>query len=149
VSRWRRTLGLDDPAETKFFLFLSVFALVIGAIYWFVSYEPAGSVLLLAFGAATGVMGVVLHRTGRRDVDRPFLDEGGRFPTETPAPFAVGAGIALMSLATIFGPAPLLVGILPFWWGAWAWLSRARAELDAQSRDDEPSAGTLPRASSR
>jgi hypothetical protein len=129
---------LHDPAETRFFLFLAVFALVIGAIYWFVSYEPAGSVLLLAFGAATGVMAVVLHRTGRRDVDRPFLDESGRFPSETPAPLAVGAGIALMSLATIFGPAPLVVGLLPFAWGAWTWLGRARAELDSQSLDDEP-----------
>jgi hypothetical protein len=83
------------------------------------------------------VMGVVLHRTGRGDVDRPFRDETGRLPSETPAPLAVGAGLALMSLAAIFGPAPLLVGLLPFAWGAWAWLGRARAELDSQARDDE------------
>ncbi|MDQ2965475.1 MAG: hypothetical protein M3R57_06475 [Chloroflexota bacterium] len=136
MSAVRRRLWLDDPAETRFFLFLAGFGLVIGAIYWLVSREPAGSVLLLAFGVATGLMGVVLHRTGRSDVDRPFLDEAGRFPTETPAPLAVGAGIALMSLATIFGPAPLLVGLLPFGWGAWAWLGRARAELDAQATDE-------------
>jgi hypothetical protein len=129
---------LHDPEETRFFLFLSAFALVIGSIYWFVSYEPAGSVLLLAFGAATGVMAVVLHRTGRRDVDRPFLDESGRFPSETPAPLAVGAGIALMSLAAIFGVAPLVVGLLPFAWGAWTWLGRAGAELDSQRLDDKP-----------
>jgi membrane associated rhomboid family serine protease len=127
---------LRDPAETRFFLFLAAFALVTGAIYWFVSYEPAGSVLLLAFGAATGVMGVVLHRTGRPGVDRPFLDETGRLPSETPAPLAVGAGLALMALAFIFGPAPLLVGLLPCAWGAWTWLGRARAELDAQARED-------------
>jgi len=135
--RLLRRLVFGDPAETRFFLFLSAFALVIGAIYWLVSYEPAGSVLLLAFGAATGVMGVVLHRTGRRGADRPFLDETGRFPSETPAPLAVGAGIALMALATIFGPAPLVVGLLPFAWGAWTWLGRARAELDSQALDDE------------
>jgi len=57
--------------------------------------------------------------------------------SETPAPLAVGAGIALMSLATIFGPAPLLVGLLPFAWGAATWLGRARAELDSQTLDDE------------
>jgi hypothetical protein len=134
VSLLRRLL--HDPEETRFFLFLSAFALVIGAIYWFVSYEPAGSVLLLAFGAATGVMGLVLHRTGRRGVDRPFLDETGRLPSETPAPLAVGAGLSLMALAFIFGPAPLVVGLLPFAWGAWTWLSRARAELDAETRED-------------
>jgi hypothetical protein len=138
VKRTRRRLWLDDPPETRFFLFLAAFALVIGAIYWLVSREPAGSVLLLAFGVATGVMGVVLHRMGRRDVDRPFLDEAGRLPSETAAPLAAGAGIALISLATIFGPAPLVVGLLPFGWGAWSWLSRARAELDSQSRNDEP-----------
>lgn len=134
--RLLRRLVFDDPAETRFFLFLAAFALVIGAIYWFVSYEPAGSVLLLAFGLGTGVMGAVLHRTGRPGVDRPFLDESGRFPSETPAPFAVGAGLSLMALTPIFGPAPLVVGLLPFAWGAWAWLGRAREELEAQARED-------------
>jgi hypothetical protein len=94
-------------------------------------------VLLLGFGLATGLMGIVLLRTGRPGVDRPFLDEAGRFPSETTAPLAVGAGIALMSLATIFGPAPLLVGLLPFAWGAWAWLSGARAELARSVEEDE------------
>lgn len=133
-----RRLLFEDPAETKFFLFLSVFALGIGAIYWLVSHEPAGSVLLLAFGVATGLMGVVLHRTGRPGVDRPFLDEEGRLPSETSAPLAVGAGIALMALALVFGPAPLLVGLLPFAWGAASWLGSARAELDSQAREDPP-----------
>jgi hypothetical protein len=135
--RLLRRLVFDDPAETRFFLFLAAFALVIGAIYWFVSYEPAGSVLLLAFGAATGLMGAVLHRTGRPGVDRPFLDETGRLPSETPSPFAVGAGLSLMALTPIFGPAPLVVGLLPFAWGAWTWLARARAELDSQVVEDE------------
>jgi hypothetical protein len=29
---------------------------IVGAIYWFVSYEPAGTVLLLLFAIAMGVM---------------------------------------------------------------------------------------------
>jgi hypothetical protein len=136
--RFRRLLQLDAPSETLFFLFLAAFALVIGAIYWFVSYEVAGSVLLLAFGLATGIFAIVLRRTGRRGVDRPFLDETCRFPSETTAPLAVGAGIALISLATIFGPAPLLVGALPLAWGAWAWLSGAGAELARSVEDEEP-----------
>jgi hypothetical protein len=81
-------------------------------------------------------MAIVLLRTGRPGIDRPFLDEAGRFPSETPAPLAVGAGIALMALATIFGPAPLVVGLLPFAWGAWTWLAGARAELEARARED-------------
>jgi hypothetical protein len=43
----------------------------------------------------------------------------------------VGLGVALMTTGAIFGPAPVVVGILPFAWGAWSWLSGARSELDA------------------
>jgi hypothetical protein len=160
----RRTLtAADQPQEVRFFLLLSAFGIVVGVIYWFVSYESAGTVLLLGFGAATGLIGLrllgdpasrrVRERVRVRDadaippeegtgagtggVDRPFLDETGRLPDETIAPFAIGLGIAIAATGLIFGPAPVAVGILPFAWGAWAWLSGARAELDAQELDDE------------
>jgi hypothetical protein len=163
----RRTLtAADQPQEVRFFLLLSAFGIVVGIIYWFVSYESAGTVLLLAFGAATGLIGVrlvtdpasrrVRDRVRVRDadpipgeegtgggtggVDRPFLDETGRFPDETIAPFAIGLGIAVAATGLIFGPAPVAVGVLPFAWGAWAWLSGARAELDAQELDDAAAA---------
>jgi hypothetical protein len=44
---------------------LAIPALIIavGAIYWFISYEPAGSALLLIFGIAMGVMSWVLVPT--------------------------------------------------------------------------------------
>jgi hypothetical protein len=163
----RRTLtAADQPQEVRFFLLLSAFGIVVGIIYWFVSYESAGTVLLLAFGAATGLIGVrlvsdpasrrVRDRVRVRDadpipeeegtgggtggVDRPFLDETGRFPDETIAPFAIGLGISVAATGLIFGPAPVAVGVLPFAWGAWAWLSGARAELDAQELDDAAAA---------
>jgi hypothetical protein len=154
----RRLLASNQPQEARFFLVLSVFGLVIAVVYWFVSYEPAGTVLLFGFGLATGLISSRLLsdpaarrvRTAVRDraagplpdadgpgggtggVDRPFLDEGGRLPDESIAPFAVGLGAALASTALIFGPAPAIIGLLPFAWGAWTWLSGARAELDAQ-----------------
>jgi hypothetical protein len=160
---WRRTLtAADEPQEVRFFLLLSAFGIIVGAIYWFVSYESAGTVLLLGFGAATGLIGLrlaldpasrlVRERSraraadtipagegtgaGTGDVDRPFLDETGRLPDETIAPFAVGFGVAIAATGLIFGPAPVIVGLLPLAWGAWAWLSGARAELDAQERLD-------------
>jgi hypothetical protein len=161
----RRTLtAADQPQEVRFFLLLSVFGLVVGLIYWFVAYETAGTVLLLGFGAATGIVALRLAidpasrlvreraraaaaaadpipdgegtGSGTGGVDRPFLDETGRLPDETIAPFAVGAGLAIAATGLIFGPAPVIVGLLPLAWGAWAWLSGARAELDAQVRDD-------------
>jgi hypothetical protein len=159
----RRTLtAADQPQEARVFLLLSAFGIVVGVIYWFVAYESAGTVLLLGFGAATGVIGlrlvadpasrIVRERAraaavetipagegtgaGTGGVDRPFLDETGRLPDETIAPFAVGLGVAIAATGLIFGPAPVIVGLLPLAWGAWAWLSGARAELDAQERDD-------------
>ena len=158
MSRLRRLLALDDPQEVRFFLFLAAFAIGIGAIYWFVAYEVAGTLLLLGFGLATGLLGVRLHADpgaatvrrlagrgpaepipaidtaapGRAGVERPFLDETGRFPGGTLAPLAVGGGLSLIAVGAVFGIAPVAVGLLPLAWGAWAWLAGANAELDAE-----------------
>jgi hypothetical protein len=59
----RRILLLDHPQETRFFLFMGVFGLVIGAIYWVLSYEEAGTILLFGFGAGAGLLGVGLYRS--------------------------------------------------------------------------------------
>jgi hypothetical protein len=162
VKLVRRLLALDDPQEVRFWLFLAAFATVIGVIYWFASYEIVGTVLLLGFGLATGLLGLRLHvdpgarrvrgeagrrpaqpvpdvdvpASGRAGVDRPFLDEEGRLPTPTLAPLAVGAGVALIATGAIFGSAPVAVGLLPLGWGAWAWLAGARDELDAVASED-------------
>ena len=168
---WRRTLtAADEPQEARFFLFMSAFGIVVGIIYWFVSHETAGTILLLGFGVATGLFGsrlattpaarVVRQRTRTADgdevqqeertgsgtggVDRPFLDEDGRLPDDTAAPFAVGLGLAIAATGLIFGFAPVLVGALPVAWGAWAWLSGARAELDAQDLSDTVVAPVAP-----
>ena len=168
----RRVLGLDEPQETRFFLFIAAWAIGAGLVYWLVSYEIAGTALLLGVGLACGlvVMRLVFVRragdvrrraraeaeaaaeeglastaqAGRDDarsvpregqgggtagVDRPFGDESGLLPDPTIAPFAIGLGIALCSLGLIFGPAPVLVGLLPFGWGALLWLGAARAEF--------------------
>jgi hypothetical protein len=164
--RLRRLLGLDEPQETRVFLFVAAFGIVIGLIYWFVSYEVAGTVLLLVFGVANGVLALALIRApgaslvrrragrderaldvdpGRRDVgggagtgdvDRPFLDERGRLPGDSFAPFAIGLGAATAATGLIFGPAPVVVGLLPFLWGAISWLRGAGEELDATEADD-------------
>lgn len=166
MSRLRRMLPANQPQEVNFFLFLAVFGLVITTVYWFVSYEAAGTVLLLGYVLATGAVGLrlaidpgaalVRRRSSARGhdvrenspdqpdpggegptaagtggIDRPFNDEEGRIPGETLAPFAVGLGVAIASTGAIFGPAPVVVGLLPLLWGAWAWLRGASDELRA------------------
>ena len=175
VTLLRRVVAADEAHETRVFLFMAAFGLVVAAIYWLVSYEPAGTAMLGGFGLATGVIGLrlavapvsrQLRRHGRAGapapavarvpdvpdvpdvpekdapgggaggVDRPFLDESGRLPDETIAPFAVGIGLAVAFTGVIFGPAPVVVGALPLAWGAWAWLTAARDELAATDRGE-------------
>jgi hypothetical protein len=141
----------DPPPETRFFLLIAGWAGVLGAIYWIVSGEVAGTALLAGLALATGAMSFWLirgrrrrggHRTGDADrgvepgVDRPFLDEDARLPDASLAPFAVGLGIALAALGPVFGIAPVAVGAVALLWGAGRWFGAARDELDAQDRGE-------------
>lgn len=166
MSLLRRLVAADEAQETRVFLLMAAFGLVVAAIYWLVSYELVGSVLLGAFGLATGLIaarlagdpasGRVRGRSSRPataaddlgdttdsavggsgGIDRPFRDESGRIPDETIAPFAVGLGAALASTGLIFGLAPVVVGVLPLAWGAWSWLTAAGDELRATRRDED------------
>ena len=153
----------DQPQETRFFLLIFGWAGALGVIYWFVSREVAGTILLAGLALASGLISVWLIRARRQSkrraksetgvpdlapdrtdtsgggtggVDRPFLDESGRLPDPTLAPFAVGLGIALAVLGPVFGVAPVAVGAVSFLWGASMWLSAARDELDAEEVQD-------------
>ena len=156
----------DQPQETRFFLLIAGWAGALGVIYWFVSYEVAGTVLLAGLALATGTLSVWLMRSQRfrrrraeagapeagapeagapeagaaeagapEAVDRPFLDEEGRLPAPTLAPFAVGLGVALAALGPVFGFAPVAVGAVSFLWGAGTWFAASREEFNAQKRD--------------
>lgn len=149
----------DQPQETRFFLLIAGWAGALGIIYWFVSSEVAGTALLAGLALASGTVSAWLIRERRKatrrrpddpatpdlsvdrtdasgggtaGVDRPFLDESGRLPDPTLAPFAVGLGIALVVLGPVFGVAPVAVGAVSFVWGASLWLRAARDELDAE-----------------
>jgi hypothetical protein len=166
----RRLLGLDQPQETRLFLLLGAFGVLIGIGYWFVSHEAAGTALLLGFGLANGVVGsllatdpaatrvraaVRLRAEGRSPeppaddragggtggLDRPFLDESGRLPSATLAPFAVGLGVATAATAIVFGAAPLVAGVVPLAWGTWTWLRGARDEWEATEAPGSGQAG--------
>ena len=136
----------DEPQETRFFLVIAGWAGALGVVYWFLSYEVAGTVLLAGLALATGALSVWLmrsqrHRQRRAEAaapeagDRPFLDEEGRLPAPTLAPFAVGLGVALAALGPVFGVAPVAVGAVSFLWGTGTWLRAGREEFDAQKRD--------------
>ena len=132
-----------------------LFALVVAAVYWFVSYEPAGTTLLGLFGVASAFAAIVLARSQRRGagrspdgdalVDGPFADESGRIPSETFAPLQVGFGLAVAGLGLVFGPWLILAALLPIALGGLTWLGSAGAELEAtEGSDPLPSEETVP-----
>jgi hypothetical protein len=151
----RRLLLGDRPQETRFFVFVGGFGIVLSTIYWLLTREIAGTVLLAGFGLGAALIGVGLLRArppipasaapaspdadpgadvaggGTGGIDTPFADESGRLPGDTLAPLALGAGLALALTAVVFGPWLLVAGLAPLAWGAWTWLSGARDELQA------------------
>ena len=151
----RRLFSLGRPSETRFFLFVGAFGLVLSAAYWVLGGEVAGLILLGGFGLGAGLVGVALL-AARRNAPAgqrgdpgpvPFGDERGRLPDETLAPLALGLGAAMAATAVVFGPWLLVAGLPALAWGGWAWLAGAGRELAATRRsegDDSPPAAGSP-----
>ncbi len=139
--------------EVRYFGRLAVYALLVGGAYWFLSHEPAGTMLLIGFGLATGAAFVVLRRGVRQEhpgtgseggtatTEAPFADESGPVPTRSGAPLAVGFGIATVALAGAFGPWFLIAGAVPLVLGAVDWLRAAEQELTLRSSTDDGATG--------
>jgi hypothetical protein len=129
------------PEEVRFFRRIAVYAFVVAALYWFVSYEPAGTVLLTGFGVATGAAFLVLNRA-RHDAtsadlgpDGPFGDESGPVPVRSIAPLELAFGLAIAALGLAFGIWFVIAGALPIAAGAADWLGSAGKELRLLDRE--------------
>jgi hypothetical protein len=129
----RRILAL--PEEIQFFGRLGAYGIGIGIVYWFLTYEVAGSLLLIGFGLATGLLGALLFLRRPRDPREPeagpFHDESGRVPSATYAPLEFGFGLALVALAPVFGPPMAVASLVPLMLGGAGWLRSAAAEWRA------------------
>jgi hypothetical protein len=146
------------PREILYFAGIGAYGLGIGIVYWFLTYETAGSVLLTVFGAGAVGFAVILglsrparavavmpadaaDAAGAATTDSPFGSEPGRIPGPTLAPLEVGFGIAVASLSFAFGVWMLLAGIVPIVAGVYAWLRSSERELIATRRDDPADMG--------
>lgn len=105
----------------KFLTLSAVFSAVIGLVYWFVSYEPAGSTLLASMAVAPLIAALyVFART--RDVpapeDRDDADRGdgsglyGSFPSASLWPPVLALGFGLGAGGLIYGRWLLALGVL-------------------------------------
>ncbi len=148
------------PEEMRFLLRAAGYGLGIGAIYYVVSGEPAGTFLMIGFGLAAMVLLLVAwyerRRAGRR-LEGPawrwlllppaadnggFTDEHARLPGSSLAPLTLALGMALASLALVFGPWLLTAAVIPLIVGLRSWLREAMAEHAAMEADrTAPGAG--------
>jgi hypothetical protein len=134
----REQLPLDRligrPEEVAFFVRGAIYGIGAAVIYWFMTYESVGTVLLGAFGVAAGALAVILGRRTGRDAppvrrgfarpptaDWPFGNDPGIAPKPTLAPLQVGFGALLAALTIAFGPAMLLTAVIPIIAGGVSW----------------------------
>jgi hypothetical protein len=148
------------PREIVYFAGVGAYGFVIGIAYWFLTYETAGTVMLVVFGAGAILfatfLGLSLRRRDRDADGEPLALEPGaegafgqvpdRVPSGSLAPLEVGFGIALAALSLVFGIWMLIGAVMPLGAGAVSWLRGAEREL-AASRLDEAEADTPDRAS--
>ena len=106
--------------EAWVLLFIGIFFGVMGTIYWFWSYEQAGTVMLFGtflLGVFPG--GYYLWWSRRmqprpEDLDDAAIEDGagvvGAFPSSSIWPFVLGLSASLVALALVFGSWTLPVG---------------------------------------
>lgn len=99
--------------EARVLIVIGVFFAVVGAIYWFTSYEQGGTAMLIG-SALLGVFPGVYYlwwsvRMKPRAEDRSdaTLEDGagvvGSFPSSSIWPFVFGAAATLVALSLVFG----------------------------------------------
>ena len=147
-------MSLSD--EAKVFARMSIFGIVVGGAYWFLTYEVAGTVLLLGFGLAAGLATVANFIRSRRAAGEITAagDEvaGGEsvpveaaepYPEPGWAPLVISLGVGGLALGAAFGPWLTIAGLLVAIAGGANWLSAAVREARSAhaSRPPDPDGG--------
>jgi hypothetical protein len=93
-----------EKTQARMFLGIAVFMAVIGAVYWFASYEPAGTTMLALSCALAAVCGVYLQiQSEHQPVDGDGHAEEHYLPHASVWPFAIGVGALLAVNGAIVG----------------------------------------------
>jgi hypothetical protein len=142
------------PEEMRFMLRSALYSVFVGVVYWIVSSEAAGTILLLGAGLAAAVMFGALYfewrRSGHRLTGPPWrwallppadeesgtTSETGRLPRPSMGPLLGALGICLIALSLVFGIWMAVAGIVPALVGLRLWLRDAMAEYRAVESSD-------------
>jgi hypothetical protein len=134
--------------ESFFYLGVTAFFVVIGAIYWFTSYEDAGTTMLAAsslLGLLAG--GYLLSQTRKfppRPEDRPdatLADGAGpvdSFPAPSIWPFVFGLGAVVFATGLIFGIWVVLPGAAILGLGVIGMIRQSRGTQAADQEREGP-----------
>jgi hypothetical protein len=138
--------------EAAMLLRVSLFGFASGIVYWFVSYEPLGTVALLLLGAGPGFAGLILIQAHRRqggpgesrgdslrrlaglppgDPPGPADkrdDDLGVLPLPTIWPFAASLGVAILLTGLIYGLWLIVLGGGVAAYATWGWLAAVNRE---------------------
>ncbi|HEY7131968.1 MAG TPA: cytochrome c oxidase subunit 4 [Candidatus Limnocylindrales bacterium] len=133
-------------AEVRLFARMAVFGVLVGIVYWFLTYEVVGTVLLILFGVSAGIAAIatyLLQRAGKHPLGRPDRPEpaaeldgpepaaeldGEPVPAPGWAPLGIAIGLGGVAIGAAFGPWALLAGLLLAIWSGKAWLNAAMRE---------------------
>jgi hypothetical protein len=158
--------------EAAMMLRVSGFGFAAGIIYWFLSYEPLGTVALLLLGAGPGFAGLVLLQEQRarggtgesrglalrrlagippQDPPGPKdleADDLGVLPLPTIWPLAGALGLTMMLTGLIYGLWLVILGLGLLAYAAWGWLAVVNREnrygrLQADTEPPSPQAGPV------
>ncbi len=128
-------------AEARLFIRMSAFGLIVGVVYWFLTYETAGSVMLTTFGVASGIaaLAIVLGSRGQRRPAKPAAagpvgatHKGSEEPVPRPgwAPLGIAIGLGGVALAGPFGPWLAIAGLFLAIRSAKSWLDASMTETN-------------------
>lgn len=134
--------------ESFFYLGVTAFFVVIGAIYWFTSYEDAGTTMLVASALlgllAGGYLLLQARKYPPRPEDRPdaTLEEGAgpvdEFPAPSIWPFVFAFGAVVFATGFIFGIWVILPGAAILAFGVVGMIRQSRGRATAVQGRDGP-----------
>jgi hypothetical protein len=119
-----------------FWTYVAAFGLLVGSAYWFLSYEQAGTALLLFMGFA-GIVITTYLLVKRQEVhlveDDPSAtfedaadEEIGHFSGGSVWPIVMSIGVAVIVLGFIFGRWMIATGVLLFLWATVGLMQESR-----------------------
>jgi Ca2+/Na+ antiporter len=122
---------------TRYFVLLFLFASIAGIVYWFVTYEAVGTILLLAFACTPAIIVVYSIRHGsmseRRAEDDAEADPAseagevlGPFPAETVWPIFLVLGTIVTGASLVYGLILVPVGAALLVWAVLGFTRESR-----------------------